>query len=117
MNNLTDKKSIIATRVKQARELSGLSQAQVAKLLKLHRPSISEIEAGRRNVTADELSKLAEIYSVDLKWLAGAEQTPHDGKEERVRFAARQLANLKTDDLDKVMNLLRALRPQKSYDE
>ncbi|RKY10061.1 MAG: XRE family transcriptional regulator [Planctomycetota bacterium] len=108
-------KNIVAARLKSARKMAGLSQAQVAKILGLHRPAISEIEAGRRKVSAEELSKFAEIYSVDIKWLAGSEPEYQNG-EERIHFAARQLAKLKSDDLDKVMNLLDALRPQKGQD-
>lgn len=108
-------KNIVAVRLRTAREMAGLSQSQVANILGLHRPSISEIEAGRRKVSAEELAKLAEIYSADIEWLAGSEPESLNG-EERIRFAARQLANLKPDDLEKVMNLLNALRPQKGQD-
>lgn len=112
MSNLSEDRKIIASRLRTAREMAGLSQAQVAKLLGLHRPSVSEMEAGRRRVSADELTRLAEIYSIDMGWLAGSElESEHD--DERIRFAARQLAKLKADDLDKVMSLLNALRPKK----
>lgn len=112
MSDLDEDRKIIASRLRTAREMAGLSQAQVAKMLGLHRPSVSEMEAGRRRVSADELSQLTEIYSVDMEWLAGSEViSEHD--DERIRFAARQLAKLKADDLDKVMNLLSALRPKK----
>ena len=107
-----NERKVVASRLRTAREMAGLSQAQVAKILGLHRPSVSEMEAGRRKVSVDELTKLAEIYSVDIVWLAGS--TPDTKKgEERIRFAARQLAKLKSDDLDKILNLLHALRPQK----
>jgi len=115
MTTSNENKNILATRLRTAREMAGLSQAQVAKILGLHRPSISEIEAGRRKVSAEELTKLAEIYSVDIQWLTGSEPESKNG-EERIRFAARQLAKLKSDDLDKVMNLLNALRPQKGQE-
>ena len=112
MSNLGEVQNLIASRLRSAREMAGLSQAQVAKLLGLHRPSVSEMEAGRRRVSADELARLSEIYSVDLEWLAGSESTS-DEDDGRIRFAARQLAKLKEDDLDKVMRLLNALRPKK----
>ena len=104
--------NIVASRLRMAREMAGLSQAQVAKILGLHRPSVTEMEAGRRKVSVEELTKLAGIYSVGIEWLAGSEPQAQTG-EERIRFAARQLAKLKSGDLDKVMNLLRALRPQR----
>ena len=112
MSDLGEERKIIASRLRTAREMAGLSQAQVAKMLGLHRPSVSEMEAGRRKVSVNELTKLAEIYSVDIKWLAGTTLDDKNG-DERICFAARQLAKLKSDDLDKVMNLLSALRPKK----
>ena len=112
MTDLGEGRKLIASRLRTAREMAGLSQAQVAKLLGLHRPSISEMEAGRRRVSADELTKLSEIYCIDMKWLAGSESdSEHDDR--RVCFAARQLAKLKSDDLDKIMKLLSALRPKR----
>jgi transcriptional regulator with XRE-family HTH domain len=112
MDNSGKNRKIIASRLRTAREMAGLSQAQVAKILDLHRPSVSEMEAGRRKVSVDELTRLAEIYSVDIEWLAGSTPDAKNG-EERIRFAARQLAKLKSDDLEKILNLLHALRPQK----
>ena len=112
MSNQGEDRKLIASRLRTAREMAGLSQGQVAKLLGLHRPSVSEMEAGRRRVSADELSRLTEIYCVDMEWLAGAEPKSEQD-DERIRFAARQLAKLKPDDLEKIMNLLSALRPQR----
>jgi transcriptional regulator with XRE-family HTH domain len=103
-------KLAIASRLTLARKNAGLSQAQVARMLGLHRPSISEAEAGRRNVTADELAKLAEIYGVDVNWLACAGTEAADPETDRIHLAARELAKLKKDDLDKVIDLLSALR-------
>ena len=45
MSNADPERSGIALRLRAAREQSGLSQGQIAKLLVLHRPAISEIEA------------------------------------------------------------------------
>ena len=113
MTTSDNERNIVASRLRTTREMAGLSQAQVAKILGLHRPSFSEMEAGRRKVSVDELTKLAKIYSVDMEWLAGSTPDAKNG-DERIRFAARQLAKLKSDDLDKVLNLLHALRSQKA---
>lgn len=99
----------IGVRLRTARELSGLSQAQVAQMLSLHRPSVSEMEAGRRRVSAEELTKLAAIYDVNLSWLAGAE--PDEQVEsDKIRLAARELAKLKPEDYKRMMYLLKVLR-------
>lgn len=110
MDNTQKKKEVIARRLALARKHAGLSQAQVAKMLNLHRPSISEAEAGRRNVTATELARLAEIYGVELDWLTCADTNATDESRDRIQLAARELAKLKKDDLEKVLGLLSALK-------
>lgn len=100
----------LATRLRAAREQAGLSQGQVAKLLKMHRPTVSEIEAGRRRVQAEELTEFARLYQVSPAWLLGEAAGGDDLRDAKVRLAARELAKLKADDLDRVMNLLASLR-------
>jgi transcriptional regulator with XRE-family HTH domain len=100
----------LAKRLRAAREQAGLSQGQVAKLLDLHRPTISEIEAGRRKVSAEELTEFAKTYGVSVTWLT---RTSDDvDVDERVMLAARELSALKPDDLDKVVRFLATLRPK-----
>jgi len=107
------KKGAIGTRLRLARDMAGLSQAQVAKMLSLHRPSVSEIEAGRRKVSAEELSKLAEIYDVKLNWLMGLDTGENNKENEKIKLAARQLAKLKPKDYERVIHLLSILRSNK----
>ena len=100
----------IGARLRAAREQAGLSQGQVARLLKLHRPSITEVEAGRRRVSVEELAELARIYGVNSAWLAGEESSRTTEADIRTELAARELAKLKPEDLDRVLNLLATLR-------
>lgn len=103
-------RSAIAARLRSAREHAGLSQGQAAKLLGVQRPTISEIEAGRRRVPAEELAKLAAIYGVSVSWLTDEQpEVPDPG----VELAARELTKLKKEDLDRVLQLLRTLRKSK----
>lgn len=110
MANPNSKQKAIASRIAIARNQAGLSQGQVAKLMNLHRPSISEAEAGRRKVSAEELTTMARLYGVSVSWLAceGTDvPNPHD---DRIQLAARELAKLKRQDFEKVMALLTAIR-------
>lgn len=104
------KRTIIAERLKEARKLAGLSQGHVAKLLGLHRPSVSEMEAGNRRVSADELSRLAEIYDVSVVWLLGEGPEIIDPQDPRLELAARELTKLKPEDIDRLLKLLAAMR-------
>lgn len=97
----------IAQRLRAAREQVGLSQGQVAVMMGLQRPAISEIEAGRRGVAAEEITKLSDIYGVSVSWLTKAESEVPDPA---VELAARELAKLDSKDLDRVLQLLRTLK-------
>jgi transcriptional regulator with XRE-family HTH domain len=97
----------ISARLRIAREHAGLSQGQAASKLNLHRPAISEIEAGRRKVSAEELMALAELYDVSVSWLTkGASEMSNP----LVELAARELAKLKHDDLDAILKLIQTFR-------
>lgn len=100
----------VAERIREARKLAGLSQKQVADILGLHRPSVSEMEAGNRRVTAVELSRLAEIFDVSVPWLLGDVPDELGGDDPRVQLAARELSKLKPEDLDRLLSLLSKMR-------
>jgi transcriptional regulator with XRE-family HTH domain len=110
MSDTEEKRSIIAARLREARKMAGLSQAQVAKMLGLHRPSISEAEAGNRKVSADEITKLAEIYDVSVSWLLGEGVDKLDTHDDKIQLAARELRKLKPDDLDRLLTILASMR-------
>ena len=102
----------IANRLRAAREAAGLSQGQVAKLLDYHRPTISEIEAGRRKVSGEELTRFASLYRVGDEWLTSA-AVESDAAEDRIMLAARELSKMKDQDLDRLMSLLQMIRRRK----
>lgn len=109
MDDPETRRARIADRLRTARELAGLSQGQVSRLIGLHRPSISEIEAGRRRVASEELTQFAAIYQVDIAWLAG-ETRSHTEITDKVELAARELAKIAPEDLDTLLDLLAAIR-------
>ena len=104
------RRALIADRIREARKMAGLSQGQVAKLMNLHRPSISEIEAGNRKVSADELTQLAEFLDVSVAWLVGDARETVETDDPRIQLAARELKKLKPEDLDRLMRLLASMR-------
>jgi transcriptional regulator with XRE-family HTH domain len=96
----------IGDRLRKAREAAGLSQGQVANLLGLHRPTVTEIENETRKVSAGELRQFSELYHVSLDWLADNEFRAND----KVKLAARKLTGLKQADLDTVMRIIDSFR-------
>ena len=114
MSNVEDSRQAIAARLRLGRKLAGLTQGQVAKIRGWHRPTVSEIEAGRRRVSADELTSLAELYGVSVSWIVEEE---HSLSSDRARLAARELGNLRDEDLDRLLEVIRSLRTSQGVDE
>jgi len=100
----------IATRVRLAREMAGLSQAQVAKFIEIPRPSVTEIESGKRRVSADELTQLAKLFDVSVGWLVDENPESVDSSDPRIQLAARELNQMKPDDLDRLLKLISAIK-------
>lgn len=109
-DNLEIQRSAIAERLREARKAAGLSQGQVARLLQMHRPTVSEIEAANRRVSAEELVKFAETYDVTVSWLLGETSEQLEVNDPRLQLAARELSKLKSDDLDRLLRLLASMR-------
>jgi transcriptional regulator with XRE-family HTH domain len=99
--------------MREAREAAGLSQGQVARKLDLHRPTISEIEAGRRRISADELQKFAELYDVSVDWIVnGSADDPTE--DAKFLLAARELSKMRPQDFERLMKTIRMLRKPKA---
>lgn len=57
----------LSRRIRAAREACGLTQEQVAKHLGLSRPTVVQIEQGKRSVTSLELDRLAYLFGRDIR--------------------------------------------------
>jgi transcriptional regulator with XRE-family HTH domain len=61
----------LGERLRESREFLGLSQQDVAQLLKLTRPAVTNIETGKRKVSTLELREFARLYRKPYDWLIG----------------------------------------------
>jgi transcriptional regulator with XRE-family HTH domain len=93
------------SRIREAREASGLTQARAAQMLSLHRPSISEIEAGRRKVSSDELTRFADLYKVSTEWLLSGVIGGEDYSAD-VLAMARSIKSMTEAERDRLMRLI-----------
>lgn len=109
-NDPSRKLATIHARLRAAREAAGLSQGQVAKLINMHRPTISEMEAGNRRIAAHELAKLAELYDTKVAWLLGEAPESAATDDPKLQLAARELSKLEPDDLDRLLKLIAAMK-------
>lgn len=102
----------VAARLREARKIAGLSQGRVALMMELHRPTVTEIEAGNRRVTADELSRFSQVYDVSVSWLLGEAPEQLESADPKVQLAARELSKLKPDNLERLLRILASMREE-----
>jgi transcriptional regulator with XRE-family HTH domain len=86
----------MAARLKESREYVGLSQEEVAQILKIPRTAVSLMESGERKVDALEIKALAKLYQRTVEYLTDATQP---NVPEEVQHLARTASKLKPEDL------------------
>lgn len=64
MEKLTQKE--IGRRISEIRKSKGYSQDELAKMLNISRPSLTQIELGKRNLTVLELNEITNILSISI---------------------------------------------------
>jgi transcriptional regulator with XRE-family HTH domain len=72
-NNLDD---LLSRRIRSIREQLGYSQERLAELLSVSRVTVSQIEAGRRKLSASDLKKLSDIFQMPADYLLNPEKEP-----------------------------------------
>jgi transcriptional regulator with XRE-family HTH domain len=100
-----DSAQVVATRLREAREVSGLTQRDVAQVLGIQRTSVLAFEAGRRAVSAVEIKSLARLYERSVAWLLGEAESLDLSGEALYRAAER----LSASDRDQVLKFAQFL--------
>jgi transcriptional regulator with XRE-family HTH domain len=72
-----------AKKLKEARMKAEITQDEAAALMNVTRRAISEMEAGKRSISSDELAQFSRIYNVDVRELLFIEFT-EAGDEQRL---------------------------------
>jgi len=93
----------LGNKIKQLRQEIGMSQEQFSEFLKVGRVAVSQIENGARKITAEEITKIAEVFNISTDVLLYAkkdikvvfeEAKEKDSKIEEIRINVPQ-KNLK----------------------
>lgn len=83
---------MIADKIKKLRTDTGLSQEELARLIGISRPTLSQIELGERELKADEISRIAEIFEMPAAELLETSQIA--SRQERKNDPHAKLKNL-----------------------
>lgn len=60
---------IFAEKLRQTRKAKGISQEKLAELADLHRTYVGSVERGERNITIDNMERLARALGVTIQAL------------------------------------------------
>lgn len=104
----------LGTRLKEAREYVGLSQEEVARILKTSRSAICLIEKGERKVDALELKQLASLYQRKTDYFTGA--SPHEQLPSEIALLARAASGLTSQDVEELTRFAEFLRSRTKPD-
>lgn len=94
--------NLLADRLKACRNRLHLSQEYVASFMAMNRATITQIELGKRKVTAEELAKFAALFGVSADALLHG-----DNIEMPAAIFARSFSELDERDQDEIMSLMR----------
>jgi len=83
----------IGKTIKTLREKAGITQEELAKILGVSRPAVTDIEQGKRRVSSEELVRLSKALRVSADQILGLHPTPEilvePKKKQRARADAR----------------------------
>lgn len=99
---------ILGERLKEEREYRGFSQDEVARYLGMPPTAFSLMESGSRDVSPEDLRRLAKLFQIRLESLT---VESHDGVDaESLPLSPRAAATLSPTDRDEVRRFARYLR-------
>ena len=99
------------TRLREARSLRGMNQAQLAEKAQLPASSISHFEAGSRKPSFDNLRRLATVLNVTTDYLLGRTNDPALAMEADPLY--RHAKKLSDEDRKLVANFMEMLSNKK----
>ncbi len=109
---MNEDRIILGKRIRETREYIGLTQQQVASALSVPRSAISDIETGKRKVTAEELKSLADLFKHPVSHFLGEEPKV----TEEVAALARTAENLSENDRKELLRFAKFLEYQTKSD-
>lgn len=120
---------ILARRLRQARENSGLTQIDAAKKLGISNGTLSGYERDYRDPDTDILNQMADLYDVKTDWLLGRDTSDNEISEREALI--NKLANefpdldlmfkdmeyMTVDDFQDVYDYIKFKKSQKENDD
>ncbi len=99
----------LGSRIRELREKFGFNQDKLARMMKVSRSAISQIESGERKIATDELIRLSETFNISVENLLDLRKQPEvllkEGKKEK-SIKPRIRINVPQKNLEKFREVL-----------
>jgi len=96
---------MIGDRIRDLRHAKGLTGQQLADMLGVSRPHITQVEGGKRGVSVELIQELAQLTGVNANWVLTGEG------EMYLKDTKEATSSASTQDLDEFMRLLAGRHP------
>lgn len=73
-NTIPESRQIFARNLKETRVKQGLSQEELADIAGLHRTYVGSVERGERNISIDNMERLASALNITIQDLLNADK-------------------------------------------
>ena len=100
----------LGEKIKQLRKSKGISQEDLASMLKINRNYLSRIETGKSEPTSGVLKHIAEIFSVDLNSLLDI--VDEDKNTDKIKYIVDNCKYLHDKDLDFIVRVMSIMREE-----
>lgn len=101
----------LGEKIKYLRKSKGISQEELATMLKVNRNYLSRVETGKSEPTAGTLKDIAEIFGIDLNSLLDI--TGKDAKcTDRIKYIIDNCKYLQEKDLDIIVRIMSVMKAE-----
>ena len=101
----------LGEKIKSLRKSKGISQEELAAMLKINRNYLSRVETGKSEPTAGILKQIAIIFNIDLNSLLDINNDNQDISE-KVKYIVNICKYLHEKDLDFIVRIITVMKEE-----
>ena len=101
----------LGEKIKSLRKSKGVSQEELAAMLKINRNYLSRVETGKSEPTAGILKQIAIIFNIDLNSLLDINNDNQDISE-KVEYIVNNCKYLHEKDLDFIVRIITVMKEE-----
>ncbi len=99
------------SKVQMLRKSQGISQENLAAILKINRNNLSRIETGKSEPTLSVIKNIVNYFNIDVVSLMDLQNSTLDTKE-KIKIISKECNYLLDNDLDFIMRLISVMREE-----